>query len=272
MLNQTLISLIVPCYKQAQFLPETLQSVLDQTYTDWECIIVDDGSPDNTYEVAQQWCEKDSRFRYIKKENGGLPSARNAGIAISNGYYILPLDSDDKIHSTFLEKIIKAFLKNPDLELVTSRIQFFGVKNNEMLLPDFSYKKLLVRNCFPHCSSFKKTAWESVGGYDENMKSFEDWEFWIRILNEKSQVYKIPELMFIYRKHEEGSLSNTFKKNPEFYYGLHDYVFEKHRGIYKKFFPNPIIAYNDNLVLNEFNQKVKNTILFKLYSKIKGKI
>lgn len=269
MLENKLISIIVPCYKQAHFLPETLQSVLDQGYDNWECIIVNDGSPDNTEQIAAEWCEKDTRFKYLKKTNGGLPSARNAGIAISNGYYILPLDSDDKIHSTFLEKIIKAFSKNPQLELVTSRIQFFGEKNNEMVLPDFSYKKLLVRNCFPNCAAFKKISWQNVNGYDESMKSLEDWEFWIRILNEKSQVYKIRELMFKYRKHGEGSLSNTFKKDPEFYYGLHDYVFEKHREIYKKYFPNPIVAYNDNLLLQEFNEKVKNNIVFKLYAKIK---
>ncbi|MWB94507.1 glycosyltransferase [Flavobacterium sp. GA093] len=270
--NQTLISVIVPCYKQAQFLPETLQSVLSQTYTNWECIIVDDGSPDNTYEVAQEWCDKDERFKYLKKENGGLPSARNAGIKISHGSYILPLDSDDKIHSAYLENIIKAFSKNPEIELVTSRIQFFGASDDELKLPNYNYKKLLVRNCFVCSSAFKKSSWENAGGYDENMKSFEDWEFWIRILNEKSQVYKIPELMFIYRKHNNGSLSNSFQKNPDFYFGLYDYVYEKHKEIYKKFFPNPIIAYNENLILKEFNQKIKNNFLFKLYSKIKRKV
>ena len=83
-----LVSIIVPCYNQAQYLPETLQSVLDQTYTNWECIIVNDGSPDATEAVAQEWCEKDHRFIYLKKENGGLSSARNAGLKIAKGDYI----------------------------------------------------------------------------------------------------------------------------------------------------------------------------------------
>ena len=109
---------------------------------------------------------------------------------------------------------------------------------------------------------YKKILFEEVGGYDENMKSFEDWEFWIRILNEKSQVYKIPEFMFFYRKHDEGSLSNSFKTNPKFYFSLYDYVYEKHKGIYKKYFPNPIIAYNENLILTDFTKKIKNNILF----------
>lgn len=268
----TLVSIIVPCFKQAHFLKESLQSVLDQTYPHWECIIVNDGSPDDTEEIAMQWLEKDSRFKYLKKENGGLSSARNAGIAISQGEHILPLDSDDKIHPNYLIKINSAFYDDPDLKLVCSRIQFFGAKNTEYLLPDYSYKKLLVQNCFAHCSAFKKNDWIRVGGYDENMKSFEDWEFWIRILNGKSQVYKIPELMFIYRKHDFGSLSNSFKTNPKFYFSLYDYVYEKHKGIYKKYFPNPIIAYNENLILTDFTKKIKNNILFKLYAKIKGKL
>lgn len=272
MLENSLISIIVPCYKQAHFLSETLQSILDQKYDKWECIIVNDGSPDNTEQIAKEWCEKDQRFKYLKKENGGLPSARNAGIAISEGKYILPLDSDDKIHSTFLEKINLAFFKNPNLKLVTSRIRFFGVSQDEMKLPDYTYQKLLIWNCFVCCSCFEKKSWEEVNGYDENMKSFEDWEFWIRILDERSKVYKIPEFMFFYRKHEKESMSNSFKRDPDFSYYLYDYVYEKHKLIYKKYFPNPIVAYNENLILKEFNEKVKRNILFKLYSKIKSKI
>ena len=87
-----LISVIVPCYNQAQYLDECLQSVLNQTYQNWECIIVNDGSPDNTHEIAESYCRKDARFKYFYKENGGLSSARNAGISISNGEFIQFLD------------------------------------------------------------------------------------------------------------------------------------------------------------------------------------
>ena len=267
-----LVSIIVPCYKQAHYLGEALQSVLEQTYTNWECIIVNDGSPDTTDEVAQQWCKADIRFKYLKKENGGLSSARNTGIAISVGTYILPLDADDKIHYSYVEKIVQVFSNNPEVELVSSRIQFFGALHKELQLPTYNYKRILVRNCFVCTSAFKKASWEKVGGYDENMKSFEDWEFWIRILNEKSQVYKIPEKMFFYRKHEAASMSNSFKTNPEFYFSLYDYVYDKNKDRYKKHFPNPIIAYEENLIMKEFNQKIKNTIFFKLYSKIRRKI
>ena len=91
------VSVIVPCYNQAQFLDEALMSVLNQSYANWECLIINDGSPDNTEDVALRWCNKDERFVYLKKENGGLCAARNMGIEKATGEFILPLDADDKI-------------------------------------------------------------------------------------------------------------------------------------------------------------------------------
>ena len=99
-----LISVIVPCYNQAQYLDECLQSVLDQTYQNWECIIVNDGSPDHTEEIAKRWLEKDNRFRYIYKDNGGLSSARNAGIREAKGEYLFFLDSDDSLNGNLVFK------------------------------------------------------------------------------------------------------------------------------------------------------------------------
>lgn len=112
------ISVVVPCYNQAQYLDECLQSVLNQTYQDWECIIVNDGSPDNTEDVAKSWAEKDTRFIYLSKENGGLSSARNAGIEIAKGEWILPLDADDKIGERYLELAEKEF-ENDFVEIIS---------------------------------------------------------------------------------------------------------------------------------------------------------
>ena len=100
--SSPLVSIIIPCYNQAKFLQETLQSVNHQTYSNWECIIINDGSPDNTEEIALEWCYKDVRFKYFKKENGGLSSARNFGILHARGDLILPLDADDKISKNYL--------------------------------------------------------------------------------------------------------------------------------------------------------------------------
>ena len=97
LMQKSIVSIIVPCYNYAALFREALDSVLAQTYDDWECIIVNDGSTDDTEEIALQYCQKDERFIYFYKENGGHSSARNYGIKKSKGEYILPLDPDDKI-------------------------------------------------------------------------------------------------------------------------------------------------------------------------------
>jgi glycosyltransferase involved in cell wall biosynthesis len=93
-MSNLLVSIIVPCFEQAQYLDEALLSVLDQTYTHWECIIVNDGSSDNTEEIAKRWVEKDGRFLLINKNNEGVCIARNTAIEKAKGVYILPLDAD----------------------------------------------------------------------------------------------------------------------------------------------------------------------------------
>ncbi|MDT8303007.1 MAG: glycosyltransferase family 2 protein, partial [Sedimentisphaerales bacterium] len=98
------VSIIIPCYQQAHFLPDALASVQSQTCADWECLIVDDGSPDATAAVAKESTGKDSRFRYLYKHNGGLSSARNSGLDHAKGRYIQFLDADDVILPQKLEQ------------------------------------------------------------------------------------------------------------------------------------------------------------------------
>ena len=115
------VSVIIPCYNQAHFLPEAVESVVSQTFTSWECIIVNDGSPDKTNEVAQQLIAKypNKIIRLLEKLNGGLADARNAGITISQGIYWLPLDADDALAATFLEKPFKSWKLVLMLDLCT---------------------------------------------------------------------------------------------------------------------------------------------------------
>lgn len=226
----SVISIIVPCYNQAQYLDECLQSVLDQTYQDWECIIVNDGSPDNTEEIGKKWVEKDSRFKYICKENGGLSSARNAGIEIAKGKYILPLDADDRIAPNYLRSAFLEFEQNDNLKVVYGRAIKFGVVNEEWILPDYSPELLAIQNLI-YCSGiYKKSDWERVNGYDINMKfGLEDWEFWIAILKDGGEVKKLNEIVFYYRV-KEISMITSIKK--EYYNYSLDYIGIKHSKFY----------------------------------------
>ncbi|MFV0222428.1 glycosyltransferase family 2 protein [Empedobacter falsenii] len=225
-MQQPLISVIVPCYNQAQYMDECLQSVLDQTYHNWECIMVNDGSPDHTEEVALQWTEKDSRFIYLKKENGGLSSARNAGIEVAKGEWILPLDCDDKIGNQYLELAQKEFDKG--YTIIYCEAEFFGDKDGKWELPEFTIQEFAIQNLI-FCSAFYKLeTWKKNRGYDENLKyGYEDWEFWIRILIESLKVHKLNSVNFYYRI-KNNSMTTTFHKELMKKKFTLNYIYKKH--------------------------------------------
>ena len=171
-----LISVIVPCYNQAHYLDEALQSVLDQTYTNWECIIINDGSTDQTEEFSIGWLKRDERFRYLKQENKGVSAARNYAIEFAKGKFILPLDADDKLSNNYIEKCLK--LINDNVRIVYGKTMLFGNKTGELNLGLPTLKNILKFNRI-HCSGlYFKEDWLLNQGYDSNMElGFEDWEF-----------------------------------------------------------------------------------------------
>lgn len=238
-----LISVIVPCYNQAQYLDECLQSVLDQTYQDWECIIVNDGSPDNTEEVANQWLAKDSRFKYLYKENGGLSSARNAGINEAEGEWILPLDSDDFISLDYLDLGQKYFY-NQTVKVIYCEAQKFGKVNEAWKLPIFSLANLAANNVIFCTAFFRKRDWSILGGYDENLLTgIEDWEFWISLLKNGGEVIKIEKTCFFYRIKDNSMITNLSKTNN---FELVKYVEKKHFDFFYYYFGSSRHLYNQN--------------------------
>lgn len=229
-MNNPLVSIIVPCYNQAQYLNEALQSVLDQTYTNWECIIVNDGSPDHTEEVAKRWVEKDARFVYLKKENGGLSSARNYGISYAKGKFILPLDADDKIATNYVELAVQSFQMDSSLKLVYCKAGKFGEEEGLWQLQPFSLLDLARFNMIFCSAVFRKEDWELVGGYDEKMiYGLEDWEFWIAILKNGGGVKCLNEVGFYYRI-RANSMARTTNQNHLSY--SENYVAKKHIDFY----------------------------------------
>lgn len=261
-MNNPLVSIIVPCYKQAEFLNEALQSVLEQTYQNWECIIVNDGSPDITYEIAQEWLKKDSRFKYLYQENGGLSSARNLGIANAKGTFVLPLDADDKIANNYTSIAMQAFIENPKLKLVYCKAQKFGEVNDYWELPTYSVTSIANQNMI-FCSAFyRKNDWQKVNGYDTNMLyGLEDWEFWIAILKNGGEVYCLPSICFFYRIKPNSMIKQI---TPEKNTLLHEYVAKKHPDFfvtnYQKIISENYILQHKNRIL-EKNLKSKKFLL-----------
>ena len=229
-MDQPNISVIIPCYDQAQYLEEALQSIAGQTYQNWEVVIVNDGSNDNTEAVAQKWAGRDERIRWTTIKNGGLANARNIGIDAARSELILPLDADDTITNTYLEQAVSAIQSSPDIKVVYGKARLFGARDEAWELPDFSLKTLATRNPI-YCSAvFRKTDWERVGGYDLNMRyGFEDWEFWIALLKNGGDVIKLDEVCFNYRISEGSMLrSMTDSQRNE----LFDYMSKKHTDFY----------------------------------------
>ena len=198
-----LVSIIIPCYNQAQFLNETVDSVLSQTYKKIEIIIVNDGSPDNVEIEANIIINKNPQknIKILNKINGGIASARNYGIQHSKGEFILPLDADDKIHPEMIEKCLSLLLENPDISIAYTDYEHFGDVEITVQTSEYNFDVLYSEKCLHTATAvYKKQAWIDAHGYNENMIwGMEDWEFWINCGKNNHKGKRIPEPLFYYR-------------------------------------------------------------------------
>lgn len=257
------VSIIVPCYNQGHFLPETLSSVLSQTYEDWECIIVNDGSTDNTEAVGSEWCKKDVRFRYILLGNGERCAARNTGIKESNGAYILPLDADDKISEDYLSLAVQAFSNNAEVQLVYARAEYFGDLSGEWPLEDFDWNKFIFYNQIYVSALFRRKDYDKTNGFNEQMKfGWEDWEFWISLLKPNPKVYRIPEICFYYRIRSQSTMQNMTYEQEKYSKRL---IYLNHFEIYNHLFSDPITLYEDYRYGQNKIKLIESTILFQVH-------
>jgi len=245
----TKISVIVPCYNYGKYLPECLESVRAQTRKDWECIIIDNGSTDNTAEVGKKFAADDSRFVYLHIEQKGVSYARNYGITQSKGVYILPLDADDRIGNTYLEKGVPVLEADRNVKLVYCEAMLFGAAEGKWQLPDYSFRDLLAENMIFCSAIYRKEDHLKTGGYNEKMQEgFEDWEHWIRLLSDGGSVYRIPEILFYYRI-RAGSRNNSLDIEKQL--RLRTLVFDEHRSLYEKYFNMPELIFENRKLKQE---------------------
>ncbi|MCI5144593.1 MAG: glycosyltransferase family 2 protein [Candidatus Electrothrix sp. AR3] len=206
------ISVVIPCYNHGQYIDEAVHSILQQTYTNFEIIIVNDGSTDSsTIKKLKNYDKPQTVVFHIK--NQGPSAARNFGISKSCGCYILVLDADDYFEPTFLQKAVEILEKKESVGIVACGIQFFGL-NNKKYLPDAKGVESFLVNCSLRGSAlFRKICWEQTGGYNESMKNFsyEDWNFWLDITKIGWNVFIIQEYLFCYRWHESSRRMETHK-------------------------------------------------------------
>jgi len=223
------VSVIIPCYNQGKYIDDAVNSVLNQTYQDFEIIIVNDGSQDQeTINILNDYNK--SKTRVIHVVNQGVALARNFGIKESKGKYILPLDADDKINCTYLEKAVNILEQNTSIGIVYCEAEYFGTKTGKWDLPEYNFPGILSSNCI-FCSAFyRKSDWEKTTGYNSNMiHGWEDYDFWLSLIELGVEVYRIPEILFLYRQ-------KTSSRDTDMTYVQKIYsfikLFENHPGLY----------------------------------------
>lgn len=209
------VSVIIPVYNQGKFLSDAIESVIAQTYKDVEIVCVNDGSTDNSKEIIESFVNKHNNILFLNEtENKGVINARNIAIDLSKGEYILPLDADDSIEPTYIEKAVKILDKNPKVGIVYCKAKLFGTKNEYWDLDDFDKSDFLYKNCIFCTAMFRKKDFINVGKYKNYMKfGCEDYDLWISLIEHGFEVYRIDEILFNYRQHNGISRTTINKIN-----------------------------------------------------------
>ena len=223
------ISVVIPCYNQGETLLEALESVTVQTFRDHEAIVVDDGSTNPaTGEILRSL--KAPETRVIHTVNQGLAAARNNGIEAARGSYILPLDADDRIAPTYLERAAAVLDARPDVGIVYCKAETFGEVQGAWKIPEYSLEQMLLDNIIFCSAMFRKEDWQQVGGFDGAMThGWEDYDFWLSLIGKGAEVYQIPEVLFFYRVASDSMVrSKTRAQKIEMFAR----IFRKHRVLY----------------------------------------
>ncbi len=202
------ISVIIPCYNQESYIAEAIESVLAQSFKDYEIIVVNDGSVDSSLSIIERYAQKNPSICCINQKNQGVVAARNNGIRKARGNLIFPLDGDDKIAPDCLSKLHQAIAENKG-DVIFCDVERFG---NERGVINYHGMPSRIKMCFANrvCVSalYRKEDWQHYGGYDELMRTgWEDWEFWLNFIEEDKSFYKVEEPLFFYRilKHSRNN-------------------------------------------------------------------
>ena len=257
------VSVIVPSYNLGRFLPETLQSLVNQSYSDWECIIVDNGSTDNSLELASEFVSSDSRFRLEDmKTNAGVAAARNRGIELAVGEYLLFLDADDLLATHYMGDAVAALDADPSLAVVYGRALRFGAQKR-WDIPEFSMDTMLASNCL-YISCFIRARMLSGARFDSSFTAgLEDWDFWLSYLGsiDNPKVLCLPSVCFYYRPRRH---SRNRGVSDEALKSIRRSLWEKHKDLYAKYFCDPLQTIEYRRLHTSFVKASKWSLAWKL--------
>jgi glycosyltransferase involved in cell wall biosynthesis len=266
-----LVSVITPCYNQASYLEESIKSFLNQTYSNSECIIINDGSTDNTEEIALKLKLKDNRIKYLYQDHKGVSTARNNAIKNSKGKYLLPLDADDLISPTYVKECVSILENKEDVKIVYCEAEKFGEQIGIWDSRKFDIHIMAYENMIFSTAMFRKTDWAKTGGYEDFLVVGEDWELWINILKTGGAVVKLPFTGFFYRVHDKSKIRTYNWESSEYL----EFIYKKHLDFFLKYLGNPITLYIENQKNKVAINKFRSTFIYIVYSflkRVKSKI
>lgn len=264
-MSNTLVSVVIPCYNHGKYLEETLQSIEKSTDKyPVEVIVVNDGSTDeNTLEVFKRI--EDKGFFVLHQANQGLGKARNNGIKLAKGKYILPLDSDNNVCKPYLNEAIEILEKNKSVSIVYGDAIYIGEKSGIWKNHPLDKNKILLSNHIDACAVFRKDVWTLVGGYAEDMPYMgsEDWNFWLKCINLNQDFYYLDTNCFEYRV-LSGSMIRSVPND------YHEKIFAFCMSNFPKMYGNELRMYynkNYNVFHGNIIKKVIKLVLnhFKMY-------
>ena len=226
-----LVSIITPCYNGAEYVRETIESVISQTYPEWEMIVVDDGSKDHSADIVREYEARDSRIRLVQQKNAGSAAARNNGIRRAEGQYIALLDADDLWHPDFLEKQL-AYMKKHDAVIVYCSYRRIDERSREILRPTYARtvittKEMKVMNQIGCLTGLYDTARYGKIYLREELKSIrDDYAYWYDIVALENKAYGNPEILADYRVLSSSTTGNKRKLIKKQYHFYRNYLKE----------------------------------------------
>src|ERR1041385_823363 len=205
------VSIVIPCYNHGAMLREALASVeAVRNESLLEVIIVDDGSSDGeTIRILKDVAN--AGYKVVSQPNRRVSAARNTGIRLASGEFILPLDNDNRLRDVYLKKGVKLLKDNPGIGVIYADAEYFGEKTGRWHVQGFDLLSLIRKNFMDACALYRKALWEQVGGYDEQMPwmGLEDWDFWLRVACHGGSFFHLPEIGFDYRVRADSLISRT---------------------------------------------------------------
>jgi glycosyltransferase involved in cell wall biosynthesis len=231
------LSIIVPTWNDGVLLLEALASAERWAPAGAELLIVDDGSTDpETRAILERL--RAQGYRVHSKPNGGLSSARNAGIERARGRFILPLDADNRLVGGFWEQALELLRTSSDVDVVYGDRKLFGALDEVLPAPEFDFERLLGGNQIDACALYRRELWSRVGGYDTVMTGLEDWEYWIAIAKAGARFVRLPRVAFEYRLRGESLLAVSLR--PAVRRQLFARILDRHPELYHARVPAPV--------------------------------